>query len=100
MSSCGGSSGSSNGQLATIQNQLFPGVTRGSTITLPLTGALLKTVISVTSQVPGITFTEGSDYTVNYALGTIFILPGGRIDNPASGSGMDLFISYTDLMGP
>ncbi|MGD0586528.1 MAG: hypothetical protein ABSA86_12275 [Oryzomonas sp.] len=89
--------------ITTVQDYLLPGVTRGSTITLPLSGALLKTVISITNRVNGalgITFTEWSDYTVNYALGTIFILPGGRIDNPASGSGMDLYISYTDFMDP
>jgi hypothetical protein len=84
----------------TVQNQFYPGVQRGNTITLPLSGALLKTVLAVTSRVLGITFTEGLDYTVNYTLGTIFILPGGRIDNPASGTGMDLYISYTDFMDP
>jgi hypothetical protein len=86
--------------LTTVQNQIFPGVHQGDTITLPLSGAVLRTVISIINRVQAITYTEGVDYTVNYALGIIYILPGGKIDNPATPSGVDLSISYTYFLNP
>lgn len=86
--------------VTTVQNKLFPGVHQGDTITLPLSGAMLQTVISVKSTLPAFTYSEGTDYTVNYALGTIFIPLGSRIDNPTSSNGTDLTISYTFFMDP
>ncbi len=86
--------------VTTVQNQILPGVHQGDTITLPLSGGMLSTVISIINRAQAITYTQGVDYTVNFALGAIYILPGGKIDNPATPSGVDLSISYTYLLNP
>jgi hypothetical protein len=92
--------------VTTVQNQSFTGtsgngVLPGDTITLPPSGAILQTIIQIsnftTNGAPLINYTEGTDYTVNYALGTIYILPGGRINNP---NGTILIISFTYFINP
>jgi len=85
--------------VTTVQNQSFS-VHNGDTITLPLSGGLLNTIISVKNLAQAITYTQGTDYTVNVALGTIYILPGGRIDNPTTAAGTTLSISYTYTLNP
>jgi hypothetical protein len=85
--------------MTTVQNQSFT-VHSGNTITLPLSGGVLNTIISIRNLALGITYTENADYTVNLALGTIYILPGGKIDSPTAPSGVVLSISYTYNLGP
>lgn len=80
--------------LLTVTDQPHPGVHQGDIITLPVTG-LLTEVIRVRSTLPLFIYEEGTDYTVDLALGQITIVTGGRID--PSGAGTDLLISYVDF---
>jgi len=69
----------------------------GDTVSLSLSGGTLnRNSVTITAQ--GITYTEGTDYTVNYDLGTIYIVPGGRIDT--QGTGEVITISYTYFLNP
>jgi hypothetical protein len=86
--------------VTTVQNQSYPGVHNGDTITLPLAGGLLSTVISILNRAQGTPYTENVDYRINYALGTIYIIPGGKIDNPTTTNGVELSISYTYFLNP
>jgi len=78
----------------TVSNEFHPGVHQGDVITLPIPGGnLLRSVISVTSSNPIFTYSELSDYTIDFNLGQITIVRGGLIDT--TGGGADIQISYT-----
>ena len=75
-------------------------VHQGDSITLPLAGGMLRSIISITNGAHTFLYTEGTDYTVNLAMGIIYILPAGRIDSPATANGTDISISYTYVLDP
>jgi hypothetical protein len=73
-----------------VRDEQHQVVQQGDIIRLNVTGTL-RSVVSVTSRIGSgiITYQEFLDYTVNLALGTIQIVPGGTIP-----PGTLLFISY------
>jgi hypothetical protein len=80
-----------------IRDQLHSGIHQRDTINLFLSDGILRSV-KITSRNPIATYAEDVDYTVNYPLGRITILPGGNIDT--AGIGADVYITYTVYKDP
>lgn len=87
-------------QITSIVDELHPGVHQGDSIELPLTDATLQSVVSIKSRAPIYTYVEGKDYIVNYTHGRIEIQTGSDVKIDMTGSGMDLYISYSVYKDP
>ena len=84
----------------TIRDELHARVHQGDTIVPAIGDGTLSSVTAVMSRNPLYTYTEGIDYTVNYALGSIRILSGGGVSIDMDGTGTDLYITYTVYKDP
>lgn len=84
----------------TVRDELHPAAHQGNVIKLVLPGVTLRSVTAVSSRNPTFSYVEGIDYTVNYALGRITILSGGRVRIDMDGAGSDLYITYTVYKDP
>jgi hypothetical protein len=85
---------------ATVVDELHPGVHQGDGINLLLDSGTLRSVISVKSRNPVVTYVENIDYTVDFALGRINISAGSGARIDATGTGTDLYISYIVFKDP
>jgi hypothetical protein len=83
-----------------VTDELSKTIHQGDTIDLTVGDGVLRTVISVKSEDRLTTYTEGIDYTVNYALGSISILSGGGVSIDRAGNGSRLYLSYTIYKDP
>jgi hypothetical protein len=75
-------------------------VVQGQVIELSLSDGKLQKVDSIKSKDGLTSYTEGIDYTVNYALGRITIRSGGGVGIDSDGKGSDLNFSYTVYKDP
>ncbi|HIJ97179.1 MAG TPA: hypothetical protein HPP94_15870 [Desulfuromonadales bacterium] len=83
-----------------VSDELSKIIHQGDTIDLTVGDGTLRSVTSVKSEDRLTTYTEGVDYTVNYALGRIFILSGGGVTIDMAGTGSRLYLSYTIFKDP